>query len=1257
VKALLALAALVLFNADSWTGVNVTGVTYQLIGGGSGPQCSDGIDNDSDGLIDYPLDPSCDSAGDNDEAHGWSQVKIGGGGFLTGIDISPDGLSRCARTDTYGAYCWNAQTNIWVQVARPSTMPVGSFSPGGTGDGFGHGGGVYEIRSAPSLSSRLYMAKGGSVFRSDNRGASWSLTTFTPVDPDTSMGANDAGRLKFATQKMAISPSDPNVVLVGLMTGGLFRSADGGTSWANIATVPTTGLVSGIAFGSGTTVWLTSGAAGSQGAYKSVDNGVTFALQAGGPNGVTGNAWGGVAAGTDYWLTYGTYASGAKKVWHNAAGVWTDCTANDGGAPGSPQGIALNAAGTRLAISDDQNGAGRSGVRMGPATTCGPANWDTAFTQGNVTLSCPTANWLCQATLITTGGFGASIGMTKGGLAFDPSADRLWLSGGMTMWWMPASAVAPGFVWTEQTRGIEQLVTNKVVIAPNGADIPLAANWDFGQRRITNPEVYQATYTPPNTRFIADWGMDYSSADPNFIVTTSCWTGSAILQHSINNGASWVVDPNMPPGASTNCDTVWGNGGDIAVSTNLNWVWQPADNGLVPVAGYFTNNAGGSWTKIVLPAPMTDDRDATHGWPAVYGGKQLNRHNLTADRVLPNTFYMSIYTQGVYRSTNGGSTWALVSATNALNNDGNFDDTGLNATLKAVPGKAGELFFSSGQQDNTGGNVPQINPFYRSINGGVTWTKVAGMYEVYSFGFGKVVNNYPRILVVGWYNNQYGVWQSDNNAASWTRLGNEYANDVFDSVGGIDGDKTGDRVFLAMRGSGMAYYNTPPPISTLAQQCNNGIDDDGDGTIDWFGKDGGGDPGCPTPDWPLGECQEPECAPASNAPGVGLASISPAVPAWPGAFKNPGVGGCPSSNILSTPNVVYSYCAFAPGRVTINAANITCYGCLFRETSGGDNTTFAIWLEATNFRMVYSRVQPTSCGTARVCDPPWTYGNGYQFALYNGFAPSGSWGPWTVERSIVKGYGNALNIDGSGCSLARPCTVRGTLIGYPRDRGVKANGECPSQAGPDCDHTDGLGCTSNPTCTGDYVTSTGNVYLGVYKGTTNGNANTNALALQEGTGDNTGYDHLMFTRNYVSGWNTAITPEEGPVNNTNGLFANNYFGTEWKPGTQLIFTWGQNLGSGQPNVWANNKWNVVPPSNGGTWTYPIPSDDGKFWYSDSGLETAKNSTDFNGNTLVPYPEPQCNDGLDNDGDGNIDYPWDPECTSVWDNGEGTAGTQ
>jgi hypothetical protein len=54
----------------------------------------------------------------------------------------------------------------------------------------------------------------------------------------------------------------------------------------------------------------------------------------------------------------------------------------------------------------------------------------------------------------------------------------------------------------------------------------------------------------------------------------------------------------------------------------------------------------------------------------------------------------------------------------------------------------------------------------------------------------------------------------------------------------------------------------------LASQCSDGIDNDGDGKIDWFGKPGGGDPGCPTP---VGSrrVQRATCAPNPATAGLG----------------------------------------------------------------------------------------------------------------------------------------------------------------------------------------------------------------------------------------------------------------------------------------------------------------------------------------------------------------------------------------------------
>src|SRR5262249_31057966 len=113
----------------------------------------------------------------------WKPLRIGAGGLLTGIDISPDGSTRVVRTDTYGSCVWDPLAEQWKQVVTASTMPAVDVASD-------KNAGVYEIRVAPSLPSRLYMAYGGYVYRSNDRATTWTRTAFTQV----AMDANDDWR-------------------------------------------------------------------------------------------------------------------------------------------------------------------------------------------------------------------------------------------------------------------------------------------------------------------------------------------------------------------------------------------------------------------------------------------------------------------------------------------------------------------------------------------------------------------------------------------------------------------------------------------------------------------------------------------------------------------------------------------------------------------------------------------------------------------------------------------------------------------------------------------------------------------------------------------------------------------------------------------------------------------------------------------------------------------------------------------------------
>jgi hypothetical protein len=57
----------------------------------TGPQCSDGVDNDGDGKVDFGNDPGCSSAGDDSEA---DNVSLGGNELpFTGTDVVLLGLA------------------------------------------------------------------------------------------------------------------------------------------------------------------------------------------------------------------------------------------------------------------------------------------------------------------------------------------------------------------------------------------------------------------------------------------------------------------------------------------------------------------------------------------------------------------------------------------------------------------------------------------------------------------------------------------------------------------------------------------------------------------------------------------------------------------------------------------------------------------------------------------------------------------------------------------------------------------------------------------------------------------------------------------------------------------------------------------------------------------------------------------------------------------------------------------------------------
>lgn len=674
----------------------------------------------------------------------WKQVTIGAGGYITGIDIAKDG-TMIARADTYGAFIWNG--TAWQQIVNAQSMP--DFASGNAG--------VYEIRIAPSDSNILYMQFHTSIYKSVDQGTTWVKTAF----PGSIFDANGPSRMD--GQKMAVDPTNPNVVFAGTQKDGLWVTRDGGSNWQKVSAVPQGGntadsSMTGI-FIQGSTVYV--GTAGA-GVFQSKDLGQTWSA-IGGPADISHSA---ITPDGTYYATGNTDTA----LWKFAGGAWTKLIAS------GVHAIAVDPFNpSHLVVAD---AAGNLIESKTAGATWSDWNWGKQLESSN------DVPWLENSGLY----------MSSGGLLFDPNVSgKLWQSGGVGVWKteLPTNMLwDTPIVWNSQSIGIEQLVANDI-IAPVGSD-PLFASWD--RAFISMPTIDQYATTYAGGAFSMGWSVDYASSDPHFLVGISDYWGTENSGYSADGGKSWSKFAGLPSWANSTI------GGSIAASTSKNFVWVATGN----QAPAYTLDGGATWANITIPG-ITN-------WSLLHNSFYLNRTTITADREAPNTFYLYDPSTGVYRSSDGGVNWTKMFS-------GEVADWSVwNAKIEAVPGRSGELYFTSGALGSDMMN-PSFTPFMHSTDGGATWTEVAGVGAA-SFGFGApaIVGGPATIYVVGEVNGVDGIFYSRDAAQSWTKIGERPLNSL-DNIKTISGDmdKFG-LVYVGFSGSGYAYldFSGSAPISAPA---------------------------------------------------------------------------------------------------------------------------------------------------------------------------------------------------------------------------------------------------------------------------------------------------------------------------------------------------------------------------------------------------------------------------------------------------------
>ena len=690
------------------------------------------------------------------ETYQWSNVAMGGGGFVSGIIPSKtqQGLFY-ARTDVGGAYRWDAANEKWIPLLDwVSENETGYL-------------GVESIATDPVDPAKVYLLAGTSYFnggktailRSSDYGA-----TFTVTDVTTQFKTDGNGMGRQTGEKLQVDPNSPGVLYCGTRANGLFRSLNAGAAWSRVTSlnVTTTPNGNGISFvaldpssgapGSATQTIIAGISQTGTNLYRSDNAGNTFTAITGGP--VTLMPHRAVITGDK--MLYVTYAnaagpwdiSGAGQIWkyNMTTKAWTNVTPSPfGGAFG---GISADPANPLRLVASSVNSYllqdGSYGDRIFLSTN-GGASWIDLVARG-FKLNDGGISWINGNAI-----------HWAGCVEFDPfDTKKAWIISGNGIW-STDDIDATQNVWTFRVRGIEETVPQDLATITNG---PLmTAIGDYDGFIHTDVKAYPAIYKPTMG---TTTGIAVAPLHPNRMLRT----GSK-MYYSNDGGGSWTQSATK------------GANGNLAISADgKTFLHSPGGSGSI----YRSRDDGATWTAAA--------------------GISVVEAKPVADPVNPAKFY----------AYNPGSGAMMVSKDSGAT----FVASGIVGTggakrMRATPGREGDLWVALAG----GGLSHSVNSglSFTKIS------SVAGCSAV-GLGKAADGASYPTLFIWGTVNSVTGVFRSTDQGVSWKRINDdahEYgglANGQF--VSG-DPDIFG-RVYMSTAGRGVAYGEsslscTPDPLT------------------------------------------------------------------------------------------------------------------------------------------------------------------------------------------------------------------------------------------------------------------------------------------------------------------------------------------------------------------------------------------------------------------------------------------------------------
>ena len=678
----------------------------------------------------------------------WQTIPFGGGGYVPGFLYHPKQKDLLyARTDVGGIYRYDFGAERWIPLLDQLGQDDADLK------------GVLSIAIDPNDPNKVYAACGmylatwarkGAILRSSDQGRTWQKTEL-PIR----VGGNSDGR--GTGERLIVDPKNGNILYYGSNQDGLWKSTDGGESFASDGSPAT--FISLVAINpKSDDIYL--GSADGQGALLvSRDGGRSFEQVAETPQQVPQH----MAFAPDG-AVYVTFAQGDAKqivnpsnavrgdVWkRDAVGQWTDVT------PVRP---------------DNNAKFGYSGVDVGPDGAVAVSTLDRWWPGDDVFLSrdggehwigladkshhdTKTYPWLADFTQGRE-----QMGNWISDVKINPfNRDEMiypgpWVSRNL-------SDVYTGKVveWDFQTNNLEEMATIQLVSPTQGPKVMAAMGDEAGGAWFDITKTPELFHPARET----NRSIDYAGLQPSFMARVADKVATRGY-YSEDGAKSWTpfqATPYQIPSEGQD----WHSPGVIAVSAKgTSLVWVPEKD-----TAYYSSDRGRSWKPSA-------------GWPSGRDQQLI----AISDKAIDGVYYVFDRIGNILASGDGGANFQLI--VSGLPKVEGWE----RVQLAVVPGRVRDFWLAAP---------------YGLLHSADSKTPMTGMKNVtvaWAVGFGAplIQGGYPTVYLWGKVKKQEGIWRSDDEGQSWVRI-NDDAHQ-FGSIDGIIGDmREPGTVYLAPGARGL----------------------------------------------------------------------------------------------------------------------------------------------------------------------------------------------------------------------------------------------------------------------------------------------------------------------------------------------------------------------------------------------------------------------------------------------------------------------